>query len=115
MTLPYEKDRSLRPRMRSSECVAECILSLLTDSTQSTRMMMTEIKPLVVRIPPELRAELEPIAATERRSLRNTICAALCEWLEDRSNKRRDWRRGYADPRTTRVRRPIQRSQQLGT
>jgi hypothetical protein len=46
---------------------------------------MIEIKPLVVRIPPELRAELEPIATTERRSLRNTICAALAEWLEDRA------------------------------
>jgi hypothetical protein len=49
-------------------------------------MMMTEIKPLVVRIPPELRAELEPIATTERRSLRNTICAALAEWLENRND-----------------------------
>ena len=72
-------------------------------------------KSLFVWIPPDLRAELEPVAAAERRSLRNMVCAALCEWLEDRSNKRRDWRRGHADPRTTRVRRPIQRSQQLGT
>jgi hypothetical protein len=48
-------------------------------------MTMTKTKPLVVRIPPDLRAELEPVAAAERRSLRNTICAALFEWLEDRN------------------------------
>ena len=46
---------------------------------------MDEVKPLVVRIPPDLRAELEPVAAAERRSLRNTVCAALAEWLEDRN------------------------------
>ena len=65
---------------------------------------MTEIKPLVVRIPPDLRAELEPVAAAERRSLRNQICAALFEWLEDRN---------AAIARAARVRRPSQRSQQL--
>jgi hypothetical protein len=67
-------------------------------------MMMTKVKPLVVRIPPDLRAELEPVAAAERRSLRNTICAALFEWLEDRN---------AAIARAARVRRPSQRSQQL--
>jgi hypothetical protein len=67
-------------------------------------MMMTEIKPLVVRIPPDLRAELEPVAAAERRSLRNTICAALAEWLEDRN---------VAIARAARVRRPSQKQQQL--
>ena len=65
---------------------------------------MTKVKPLVVRIPPDLRAELEPVAAAERRSLRNTICAALAEWLEDRN---------AAIARAARVRRPSQRSQQL--
>ena len=65
---------------------------------------MTEIKPLVVRIPPDLRAELEPVAAAERRSLRNTICAALAEWLEDRN---------VAIARAARVRRPSQKQQQL--
>jgi len=46
---------------------------------------MTKAKRLFVRIPPDLRAELEPIAAAQRRSLANTICAALAEWLEDRN------------------------------
>jgi hypothetical protein len=45
---------------------------------------MTEVKPLVVRIPPDLRRELEPVAAAEHRSLRNQVCAALFEWLADR-------------------------------
>lgn len=40
---------------------------------------------LFVWIPPDLRAELEPVAAAERRSLRNMVCAALAEWLEDRN------------------------------
>ena len=40
---------------------------------------MTKAKPLVVRIPPDLREAIEPIATAERRSLRNTICAALAE------------------------------------
>jgi hypothetical protein len=47
--------------------------------------VMAEVKPLVVCIPPDLRRELEPIAAAQRRSLRNAICAALAEWLEDRN------------------------------
>ena len=73
---------------------------------------MTKVKPLFVWIPPDLRAELEPIAAAERRSLRNTVCVALCEWLEDRSNRRRDWRRGHsASTRAARVSRPIQKQQ----
>jgi hypothetical protein len=64
--------------------------------------MMTKVKPLVVRIPPDLRAELEPVAAAERRSLRNTICAALAEWLEDRN---------AALARAALVRRPVQKQQ----
>jgi hypothetical protein len=55
---------------------------------------------LFVWIPPDLRAELEPVAAAERRSLRNTVCAALAEWLEDRN---------AAIARAARVRRPIQK------
>ena len=46
---------------------------------------MTKTKRLFVRIPPDLRAELEPIAVAQRRSLANTICAALAEWLADRN------------------------------
>jgi hypothetical protein len=46
---------------------------------------MYKEKQLVVRIPQDLRDELEPIAAAERRSLRNTICVALAQWLEDRN------------------------------
>jgi hypothetical protein len=61
---------------------------------------MIKVKPLFVWIPPELRAELEPVAAAERRSLRNTVCVALAEWLEDRNAVR-----------ATRVRRPVQKQQ----
>jgi hypothetical protein len=61
---------------------------------------------LFVWLPLELRRALEPIAAAERRSLRNTVCKALAEWLEDRN---------AALARATRVRRPIQRSQHLST
>jgi hypothetical protein len=49
-------------------------------------MMTTKVKPLVVRIPPDIRAQLEPVAAAERRSLRNTICVVLAEWLDDRNS-----------------------------
>jgi hypothetical protein len=95
---------------RISRC---CVIA---QTKQHEDEMMTKAKPLFVWIPGDLRAELEPVAAAERRSLRNTVCVALCEWLENRSKGRRDWRRGHAAiVRAARVRRPSQRSQELST
>ena len=46
---------------------------------------MTKGKPLVVRIPADLRAKVAAVAAAERRSMRNQICAVLYDWLDQRN------------------------------
>lgn len=45
---------------------------------------MTKGKPIVILIPPDLRAAYEPIAAAEHRSMRNKVIDVLRSWLEER-------------------------------
>jgi hypothetical protein len=44
-------------------------------------------KPTTVRIPAEIKSELEKIANKERRSLNAQIVVALTEHIESRKNK----------------------------
>ncbi len=45
---------------------------------------MSQTEPLMVRVSPELRAQIELAAAEERRSLSATIRNVLADWVTER-------------------------------
>jgi len=51
-------------------------------------LMVPATPRFLIRLPADLRAELEQVADTEKRSLTNLIIYALREWLAGRGRRR---------------------------